>query len=442
MREGLRAGETSAPAPDKDAIPPEVQEALVLNHYARHYRGWLDESIPALDDRTPRAAAKSEALRPKLIDLLHELDRMYQRSLKLRMPAYDPSWMWAELGLEEEAARHPPPLAHERVSQLVPGSGELCRSIAEAMRRRPGFKETSTVFTETDAGSNLEPQRFLREHQPPDGSPALAPYLDLMVNFELHRRKAFWVDESLALMLAYTELDALGRELRVPFPSFALVLTDRNALSLGERLLAREQGCPLAGHYLRVATVFVTEQRTGDERTLQVCFAFDALGADLPHLVHHSIPMNEDRPVESYLESLSPRLEIEPAVPDTNPVRGLLQVTLNAILYATSAGVEPETRSGPGKADGGPRRRAGPPLSYSSEAVYFLPGAIEISHLRRMQELERIPDGRTILRRFMVRGHWRRAAPDWADQRMRWIQPYWKGPDMAAIIERTYKLKP
>jgi hypothetical protein len=39
-------------------------------------------------------------------------------------------------------------------------------------------------------------------------------------------------------------------------------------------------------------------------------------------------------------------------------------------------------------------------------------------------------------------GHWRRAAPGWADQRMRSIQPYWKGPDIAAIIERTYKLKP
>ena len=57
-----------------------------------------------------------------------------------------------------------------------------------------------------------------------------------------------------------------------------------------------------------------------------------------------------------------------------------------------------------------------------------------------MQELERVPDGRTILRRFMVRGHWRRAALQWTDQRMRWIQPYWKGPDMATIIERAYKL--
>jgi hypothetical protein len=42
----------------------------------------------------------------------------------------------------------------------------------------------------------------------------------------------------------------------------------------------------------------------------------------------------------------------------------------------------------------------------------------------------------------MVRGHWRRAAASWKDQGMRWIEPYWKGPDIAAVIERTYKLKP
>jgi hypothetical protein len=41
----------------------------------------------------------------------------------------------------------------------------------------------------------------------------------------------------------------------------------------------------------------------------------------------------------------------------------------------------------------------------------------------------------------MVRGHWRRAAKSWTDQRLRWIEPYWKGPDVAAIIERAYRLK-
>jgi hypothetical protein len=111
---------------------------------------------------------------------------------------------------------------------------------------------------------------------------------------------------------------------------------------------------------------------------------------------------------------------------------------VNAISYATSAGVEPQART----AHAAPRRSARSLTPVSSESVYLLPGAIEISQLRRMQALERIPDGREVLRRFMVRGHWRRAAPSWTDQRLRWIQPHWKGPDLGAVIERTYKLKP
>jgi hypothetical protein len=83
-----------------------------------------------------------------------------------------------------------------------------------------------------------------------------------------------------------------------------------------------------------------------------------------------------------------------------------------------------------------------PSAIFSSESVFFLPGAVEISAVRRIQELERIPSGRTIACRFMVRGHWRRPNASWKDQRIRWIKPYWKGPDIAAVIERAYKLKP
>jgi hypothetical protein len=35
-----------------DTLPPEVNEALVLDHLSKHYREWLDEAIPALDDHT------------------------------------------------------------------------------------------------------------------------------------------------------------------------------------------------------------------------------------------------------------------------------------------------------------------------------------------------------------------------------------------------------
>jgi hypothetical protein len=232
----------------------------------------------------------------------------------------------------------------------------------------------------------------------------------------------------------------LGRELRVPFPAFALVFTDRRVLSLAERLLARERETPLAGQYLRVATVLIIERRDGAGRSLQLSFALDALGSDLPQWVSHVIPLREEEPVQAHLDAVAPAPQVEPAVPNANPLRGLLHVVINAILYATSAGVEPQER--PGDSAGRTSKKVPAPLVHTSETVYFLPGPIEISHLRRLNELDRIQEGRTILRRFMVRGHWRRPASTWKEQRMRWIQPYWKGPDLAAVIERTYKLRP
>jgi hypothetical protein len=250
------------------------------------------------------------------------------------------------------------------------------------------------------------------------------------------------VDEPLAYMLAKTDPAVPGRDLRVPFASFALVFTDRHLLSLGERLLSLEGRSPLKGHFLQVVTIYVTEERRAGGRVLRLVLALDALGADPPHLAVHEVPLAEDASVQEYLEAVAPPVVTEPPVADWHPLRGLLQVAINAILYATSAGVEPQSRRSPAAARRtGPGRRGEAPL-FSTETVFFLPGAIEISQLRKLQELERVPSGRGLLHRFMVRGHWRRAPTGWKDQRMKWIEPYWKGPDLAAIVERTYKLTP
>jgi len=218
------------------------------------------------------------------------------------------------------------------------------------------------------------------------------------------------------------------------------VFTDRHVLSFGERLLASRRDSPLAGQLLRVATVHVAEHRRGAEdregRVLEICFAFDALGADLPALVRHEIALADDASVRAYLDATAPLPLIEPPPPDTSPVRGLLRTTINAILYATSASVAPERRSPP-PARSGPK----PNRVFTSEEVYYLPGTIDITQVRKLQELARAPEGRVLIRRHKVRGHRRRAAKTWADQRLRWIEPYWKGPDMAAIIEHAYRLK-
>jgi hypothetical protein len=128
---------------------------------------------------------------------------------------------------------------------------------------------------------------------------------------------------------------------------------------------------------------------------------------------------------------------VDPVVRDASPERALLRLVLNAILYATSAGVAPEVRTVPRKRS--PRSSGSPP---ESDKVFFLPGKIDIRRVRQLQELQRAPNGGALFARFMVRGHWRRPAKNWTEQRLRWIEPYWKGPDMATVIEKAYRLRP
>jgi len=289
---GKADAEDDGDAP-RGALPPEITEPLVLGHYATYYRAWIDEPVPALDGATPRQAAADPERRARVVELIEGLLASYQHALRDRQPAYDPSWMWAELGLiDHDAIRYPPPMVHERVAQTIAGAADLSRSVAARIRDASGFDEATTVLSADDEAVDLEIQRFVRAH-----GAAAAPYLRLMVDFELYRRKTFWVAESLAYMLDQTELDVVGRELRVPFAVFTLVFTDRHVLALAERLLAASGDTPLAGHLalaerllaasgdtplaghlLRIVTVQVVQRQRGDARELEICFACDALG--------------------------------------------------------------------------------------------------------------------------------------------------------------------
>ena len=437
-------GEAPVGATAQDAIPPHVAEALVLDHYAQHYRRWLDEPVPALDGNTPRQAAAKASTRGRVVELVQGLVGTYERALKCAEPAYDPSWMWAELGLDEQSQMLPPQLAHERLAQLVEGSADLVRDVVDSLRA--SRDESSLVSAAADIRDRLDVRRFLGAHRPASGSdhPAfrrrdLEPYVALSVEHAFHHRKVFWVDASLVLMLSHTDVDLVGHDLRAPFRTFALVFTDRYTLSLAERFLAREhRGSAVAGQILRVLTVYVTAR--GDEglRALDLTFAFDALGDDLPELVEHRLEYGDATPVRSLFAPTDGVIVEGGTVDLATPLQQLLQLVVNAILYATSAGVVPEVRRAPTSA---PKSRGRAARVFTSEEVYFLPGTIDIQNVRQIEALSRLGEGREALRRSMVRGHWRRAPKNWSDARPRWIAPYWKGPDMAALIERAYRLR-
>ena len=60
----------------------------------------MDRPVPALANRTPRAAARSRLWRGKVVELLKGFENMSARGALDGRPAYDFQWMWRELGLE------------------------------------------------------------------------------------------------------------------------------------------------------------------------------------------------------------------------------------------------------------------------------------------------------------------------------------------------------
>ena len=54
--------------------PAPVDTSAVQELYDRHYLTWLDRPVPALGNRTPRAAARTKIWRPRLIDLLKRFE--------------------------------------------------------------------------------------------------------------------------------------------------------------------------------------------------------------------------------------------------------------------------------------------------------------------------------------------------------------------------------
>ena len=193
-------------------------------------------------------------------------------------PILYPFWMWKELGLSEalEAPRrheHPPRLGHESMERLVPGLLVVVQGVAGRVRHRAG-SGLETIVAETELLRDLSVRRFLETHATKSVASGLSPeaaaedanllgsHLHYLCNFEIHRRKTFWVEEGLSWMLARTNIDIAGERLRLPFTCFAPVFTDRDTLAIAERLPSKEEHCVHRGRILQVITVYANCRRS------------------------------------------------------------------------------------------------------------------------------------------------------------------------------------
>ncbi|MBU2692277.1 MAG: SEC-C domain-containing protein [Candidatus Eisenbacteria bacterium] len=81
-------------------IPPEIRESLINEFLDKHYHAWCDLPVPALKDRTPRAAVQDPEGRRAVIDLIRSMENSETRRELSGGEPYDFTWLWQELGLD------------------------------------------------------------------------------------------------------------------------------------------------------------------------------------------------------------------------------------------------------------------------------------------------------------------------------------------------------
>jgi hypothetical protein len=93
-------GSTAPPMPD---ISEQERLVILRDSMDRHYRNLLDQPIPALGNKSPRAAAKTARGRVKIVDWLKMIENSTAASAGCNneMANYSFDWLWAELGVVE-----------------------------------------------------------------------------------------------------------------------------------------------------------------------------------------------------------------------------------------------------------------------------------------------------------------------------------------------------
>jgi hypothetical protein len=94
---GIEAGEEEAEAVS------ENQKQVVHQVLENHYRKWLYEPLPALDDASPRDAVTDPVTRVEVIKLLLEAEER-TRASSWPMNEFDFDFLWGELGLSRDEA--------------------------------------------------------------------------------------------------------------------------------------------------------------------------------------------------------------------------------------------------------------------------------------------------------------------------------------------------
>lgn len=274
------------------------------------------------------------------------------------------------------------------------------------------------------------------------------------LNFTLFGEKTFFFSDNLVDHLSQTELNAPASLLRLPFKACHFVYQAevmKEAIDFQGEMI--KQGIDNVRNPI---SIFATEFSEGEGRRI-VFVAFQDIGLVHPLMIKRSLlltppaEIKEDWTVDDALKTNwsesydTSKMDGDDLIFREGKLLMFFRVLVNGILYLSSNDpdiqkiISPHTKTQKRKKSRKNRTRIGNGESFVVGAgirpiVVVKPSEIENSD----SEIARLR--RAI--RFMVRGHWRNQAcgMELSERRLIWIKPYYKGPEMAELINKPYQV--
>lgn len=297
----------------------------------------------------------------------------------------------------------------------------------------------------------------------------LADYMSVL-NFEKAGKKVFHFSPNLVDRLAATAMDAPAEYLRLPFESCLFVMQSRSAIDALYQI-GHEQPW-----YDAPLSIFLSEHHFMGMRKIMIQI-FHSTDTHFRTFVKRELLINPKWTIERSLRTDWTNLvDANPdwAAGDDDVSVGdvvghcddesifyedglhFFRILVNAILYLASSDPDLSLRASPvaemrsraaATLNGYKKHELLQHISHYSELDGNIVGGnvapIVVEPGRPATSLVRISQGSASSKRFIVRGHWRNQAhgEGMADRKLIWIQPYWKGPEMADVVGRPYVVR-